>query len=61
MPISKTIKYYLWAFREHGAHCETLAKEIAEQLHSAIDPEYIEVVVNQFPRGGLKIVSRYQK
>ena len=58
---SKTIKYYLWAYREHGAHCETLAKSIAEDLHSAIDPEYVEVIVNQFPRGGLKIVSRYRK
>ena len=58
---SKTIKYYLWAYREHGAHCETLAKSIAEDLYSAIDPEYVEVIVNQFPRGGLKIVSRYRK
>tara|TARA_R110002167_G_scaffold2540_3_gene12833 strand:- start:4300 stop:4698 length:399 start_codon:yes stop_codon:yes gene_type:complete len=58
---SKTIKFYLWSFRDYGAHCETLAKLIADHLYSAIDPKSIEVIVNQFPRGGVKIISTYKK
>jgi len=58
---SKTIKFYLWSFRDYGAHCETLAKLIGEQLFSAIEPKSIEVIVNQFPRGGVKIISKYIK
>lgn len=58
---SKTIKFYLWSFRDFGAHCETLAKLIGEHLHSAIKPKSIEVIVNQFPRGGVKIISKYKK
>jgi len=58
---SKTMKFYLWSYREHGAHCETLAKEIAEDIFSAIEPFSIEAIVNQFPRGGLKIISNYKK
>lgn len=57
---SKTIKFYLWSFRDHGAHCETLAKKIAEDMKQAINAEWVEVVVNQFPRGGLKIISKYK-
>lgn len=58
---SKTVKFYLWAFRDYGAHCETLAKKIAEDVFDAISPKFVEVKVNQFPRGGLKIVSSYTK
>jgi 7-cyano-7-deazaguanine reductase len=57
---SKTIKFYLWSFRDHGAHCETLSKFIAEQLQEAIEPNYIEVIVTQFPRGGIEIISNYK-
>ena len=57
---SKTLKYYLWSFREHGAHCEPLSKKIAEDIKSAIDAEWVEAVVNQNPRGGIRIISRYK-
>jgi len=58
---SKTMKFYLWSYREYGAHCETLAKKIAEDIYLAIEPLSIEVIVNQFPRGGLKIISNFKK
>ncbi len=56
---SKSIKFYLWSFREYGAHCEKLSMIIAEDIKKAIDAKYIQVIVNQFPRGGLKIISKY--
>lgn len=57
---SKTVKFYLWSFREYGAHCETLAKKIATDIKAAIDCVSIEVIVDQSPRGGLKIISKYK-
>ena len=56
---SKTVKFYLWSFRDHGAHCETLSKKIAHDIAESIDCNWVEVIVNQFPRGGLKIISKY--
>lgn len=56
---SKTVKFYLWAFREFGAHCETLSKRIAEDIADAIDPAWVRVTVTQSPRGGLGIVSAF--
>jgi len=58
---SKTIKFYLWSFRDYGAHCETLAKKIALDVFEAINPKFVQVIVNQSPRGGLKIISKYLK
>lgn len=56
---SKTMKFYLWSFREHGSHCETLARRIATDIYDAIQPLYVRVVVNQKARGGLKLKGRY--
>jgi 7-cyano-7-deazaguanine reductase len=56
---SKTVKFYLWAFRDFGAHCETLAKRIAEDVAKAISPSWVQVTVTQSPRGGLGIVSTF--
>lgn len=58
---SKTVKFYLWSFREFGAHCETLARRIAEDVCAAIEPESVSVTVRQSPRGGLGIVSQFTK
>lgn len=56
---SKTVKFYLWSFREYGAHCETLAKKIAEDINAAIEPKSVTAVIRQSPRGGLAIVSTF--
>ena len=50
---SKSLKFYLWAYREEGAFCETLAAQIADDIVAAVEPHYVEVVVEQNPRGGI--------
>lgn len=57
---SKTIKFYLWSFRSYGAHCESLAQKICDDIVSAINPKSVLVTVNQSPRGGIRIVSKAQ-
>jgi 7-cyano-7-deazaguanine reductase len=54
---SKRMKFYLWAFREYGIHCESLAHKIASDLYSAIAVKYIKVSVIQKARGGLMLTA----
>src|SRR6185436_10435645 len=54
---SKALKYYLWAYRDEGAFCESLAARIAEDVIYAIKPNRVRVQVNQNVRGGIAIVA----
>jgi 7-cyano-7-deazaguanine reductase len=55
---SKSLKLYLWSFREEGMFCEALAAQIARDIAAACQPLWVEVVVTQKPRGGVKLVAR---
>ena len=54
---SKALKFYLWAYRNEGAFCETLAARIADDIVYAIDPKGVRVEVHQNVRGGIRIVA----
>jgi len=61
---SKSLKLYLWTFRERGAFCEALAEEIAEDICQAISPKWVEVTLASTPRGGITIratAARYRR
>jgi 7-cyano-7-deazaguanine reductase len=55
---SKSLKLYLWSFREEGVFCEALAAQIAKDVASACEPHWVEVIVTQKPRGGIKIAAK---
>jgi len=57
---SKSLKLYLWSFREAAVFAEQLAVDIAAEVRSAADPAWVEVTVTQRARGGIVIetVSR---
>ena len=55
---SKSLKYYLWAFRNVGEFCESLASRIADDIVFAIRPKHLQVEVTQNVRGGIAIVAR---
>ena len=55
---SKSLKLYLWSFREEGVFCEALAAQIAQDIFAACQPFWVEVVVTQKPRGGVKLVAK---
>lgn len=50
---SKSLKLYLWSFRERGVFAEALAGEIAEEVRRAAEPRWVRVVVTQHVRGGI--------
>ncbi len=52
---SKSLKLYLWKFRNHGAFSEKLAVEICDHIYTTIRPHRVSVVVEQNPRGGVGI------
>ncbi len=52
---SKSLKLYLWSFREEGVFCETFAARIAKDIFDAIKPKSVIVTVTQKPRGGITI------
>ena len=55
---SKSLKLYLWSFREEGVFCEALAARIAQDVFDACQPFWVEVTVTQKPRGGVKLVAK---
>ena len=52
---SKSLKLYLWSFREEGHFCEALAARIARDVYEAAGPAWVKVTVTQRPRGGITI------
>lgn len=54
---SKSLKLYLWSFREEGCFCESLADTIANDFYDSCKPFWCKVTVIQKPRGGIEITS----
>lgn len=50
---SKSLKLYLWSFRDRAAFCEQLAAEIAAEVRRAADPLRVRVTITQHTRGGI--------
>jgi 7-cyano-7-deazaguanine reductase len=52
---SKSLKLYLWHFRDRAVFAEALAAEIAAEVQRATSPRGVRVTVRQRPRGGIVI------
>jgi len=52
---SKSLKLYLFSFRNHGAFHEDCVNIIMKDLIKLMDPKYIEVTGLFTPRGGISI------
>ena len=52
---SKSLKLYLFSFREHGDFHEDVVNIICNDLVSLMDPKYLEVRGMFYPRGGISI------
>jgi 7-cyano-7-deazaguanine reductase len=52
---SKSLKLYLFSFRNHGDFHENCVVTIMKDLIKAMDPKYIEVWGKFLPRGGISI------
>ena len=52
---SKSLKLYLFSFRNHGDFHEDVVNVIMKDLIRLLDPKYIEVLGRFLPRGGISI------
>ena len=50
---SKSLKLYLWSFRDKKTFVEQLAAEIAGAVQQAVEPHRVRVTITQHTRGGI--------
>lgn len=54
---SKSLKLYLWGFRDRAVFAEALAAEIAGEVMATAKPRRVRVELRQHPRGGITITA----
>ena len=54
----KSIKLYVWSYRNEGAFHEAVTNRILDDFVAAAQPRWIEVVGDWNVRGGIKTVVR---
>jgi 7-cyano-7-deazaguanine reductase len=52
---SKSLKLYLWSFRDRAVFAEALAAEIASEIMASAEPASVRVTLTQRPRGGIEV------
>jgi 7-cyano-7-deazaguanine reductase len=52
---SKSLKLYLWGFRDRAVFAEALAAEIAAEVMTTARPQQVTVTLTQRPRGGIEV------
>ena len=52
---SKSLKLYLWGFRDRAVFAEALAAEIAREVMTSAEPHSVTVTLTQRPRGGIGV------
>ena len=52
---SKSLKLYLWSFRDRPVFAEALAVEIAGEVMRTAQPHAVTVTLTQRPRGGIEV------
>ena len=57
----KSLKLYLWSYRDDGAFHEAVTNKILDDLVAVSDPRFMEVEGDFYVRGGIKtiVVVRY--
>lgn len=50
---SKSLKLYLFSFRNSHGFGETITNRIADDLFDVLDPQFLVVIGDFFPRGGI--------
>lgn len=52
---SKSLKLYLWGFRDRPVFAEALSAEIAGEVMATARPRWVKVTLTQRPRGGIEV------
>ena len=59
----KSLKMYMWSFREEGAFHEAITNKIANDLIGATNPRYLKFTAKWYVRGGIftNVVVEHRK
>ncbi len=59
----KSLKLYVWSFRNEAAFHEAITNQILEDLVAALKPRYIRLTAHFFVRGGIftNVIADYRK
>ena len=52
---SKSLKLYLWSFRDRAVFAEAMGAEIAGEIMQSAQPHSVKVTLTQRPRGGIEV------
>ena len=52
---SKSLKLFLWGFRNRAIFAEAMAAEIAGEVMHSAKPKHVRVTLTQRPRGGIEV------
>ncbi|CAB4363296.1 MAG: preQ(1) synthase [Actinobacteria bacterium] len=52
---SKSLKLYLWSFRDRAVFAEAMCAEIAGEVMATAKPTSVKVTLTQRPRGGIEV------
>jgi 7-cyano-7-deazaguanine reductase len=58
---SKSLKLYLWGFRDRAVFAEALAAEIAGEVKATAQPKWVKVTLTQRPRGGIQVEATAER
>jgi len=58
---SKSLKLYLWSFRDEAIFAEGLANQIAEDIFRSIKPRWCRITLVQNIRGGMQLTVVAEK
>lgn len=54
----KSLKLYMWSYRNEGAFHEAVTNRISDDLVAALEPRHLEVEGDFYVRGGIKTVVK---
>lgn len=59
----KSLKLYMWSFRDEGCFHEAVTNQILDDLVSAIAPKFMRVTAKFFVRGGIftNVIAEHRK
>lgn len=49
----KSLKLYMWSFRNEGAFHEAVTNRVLDELVAALDPRFLRVTAKWYVRGGI--------
>ena len=58
---TKSVKLYLWKYRNEPAFNEQIVDRIADDLYRQLEPRWLQITGRFHPRGGIRVTATAQR